>query len=355
MKKQFILFILIYTTIFAQKDVLTVDVHLFRPMVMSIGSEGYEGYDIDLWERLAHDLNETFNYRFVGDFKSVMPRIKNGDADVSIGGLTIRSDREEIADFTQPYVNTGTGILIKTKIGWVNKVISEFKFYCITLPIKIFPFFLVWLVYVNVIAIIIFFREKGNPDFNDKFPQGYSDSKFFVHVVMSSTGLGNQIPRSKIGRWVTILLMYSGIGFMFPMITGKISSEISERESAYVMCKEDLKGKRIAVKQGTVTAKSPTLHSLGAELTHAVDLQSAKTLLDNDDVDAIVHDKVALDDIAKNNKGYKVVDDLFDYQDYGIALQEGSPLLEKINRLILKYKEDGTMDDLAIKWFGHAR
>jgi|GEM_PF-6276351 len=192
--KRFILFILIiYTVIYAetgQKEKLVVDVHLFRPMV-AIENAEYTGYDIDLWEKLAKDLNQPYEYRFVSEFKNVMPRIKTKEADVSIGGLTIRSDREEYADFTYPYIKTGAGILIKVDTGWWNKVVSNIKFYCITLPVKIYPFFIAWFLYVNVIAIIIFFREKGNPDFNDKFPEGYADSKFFVHVVMSSTGLGN--------------------------------------------------------------------------------------------------------------------------------------------------------------------
>jgi len=149
--------------------------------------------------------------------------------------------------------------------------------------------------------------------------------------------------------------MYSGIGFMFPMITGQISSTIRDRASEYVSCIEDLRGKNIAVKQETASSKSRSLYNIGANLIYVEDLKSAIILLDNGNVDAVVHDKVALDDIAKNASCYKVVDDLFDYQDYGIALQEGSQLREKINRLLLKYSEDGILDDLAIKWFGHIR
>lgn len=354
MKKS--IFIFIFSAVVLSKttpsDSLVVDIHEFQPMVAVDREEaptGAAGHDIDLWNKLSEDLDLKFNYHYVDSFSKVMPRLLNG-ADVSLGGITITADREEDADFV-PYMRTGAGILILKEIRFWIRVWLEIVFYA-TLPIALAPFFLGWAIYVCFSALIMWHFEKGNPHFNDKFGPGFPDARFFVHVVISSTGFGNQIPASKWGRRVAVILMYSGIGFMFPLITGQITSKISEKNLMQISCKENLLDKRVAVKKGTVTAQSITLQSLGAELVPCESVDCGIMLLKEGKVDAVVHDKPALEYASKDDPELAVVDELFDVQIYGIALKQGSLLREKINRLILKYEERGFMDELSIKWLG---
>jgi len=332
---------------------LIVDIHEFKPAVINGNQEHFTGHDIDLWDRLALDLNLKFRYNFIDSFSNVMPRIYQEKAHVSIGGISRTADRERGADFV-PYMRSGAGIMVSKDIGfWINLWLN-IKFYA-GLFVSIVPFILVWIVYVCIAALFMFFLEKGNPDFNDKFGPGFPDARFFVHVVISSTGFGNQIPRSAWGRRVTVLLMYSGIGFMFPMITGKISSEMSAKNLSYITCKEDLRGKRVALKEGTVTAKSRTLHDIGVEPTYVKTVSQGIDLLKGKHVDAVVHDKPALEFESKDDPALHVVDDLFDIQIYGIALQSNSPLRERICQKILEYEEDGVLDELSVKWLGSPR
>lgn len=339
---------------------LVVDVHEFKPTVIDGGvykkhgepeTRDFKGHDIDLWNRLSKDLNLKFRYNFVDSFSNVMPRLKQEEAHVSLGGITITANREKDADFV-PYMRSGAGILITKDVGfWINFWLNV-KFYVLQLPLKLYPFFIGWACYICFCALVMFFLEKGNPDFNDKFSKGFPEARFFVHVVISSTGFGNQIPLSKWGRRVTVLLMYSGIAYMFPMITGKITSEISAKELSYITCKEDLRGKRVALKNGTVTAQSKTLHDIGIEPIFVKDVNNGILLLKDGTVDAVVHDKPALEYAAKDDENLSVVDELFDVQMYGIALQNNSPLREKINQKILEYEESGVLDKLSVKWLG---
>lgn len=331
---------------------LIVDIHEFKPLILN--ENGYRGHDIDLWDQISKDLKmaegDDFRYNFVDAFREVMPRLKELKADVSLGGITITADREEDADFI-PYMRSGAGILITKEIGFFNKLWLNIVFYA-KLFVELIPFFLTWACYVCFWALIIWRLEIGNKDFNDKLGEGFADSRFFVHVVISSTGFGNQIPMSKWGRRVAVILMYSGIGFMFPLITGKITTEMSEKNLTYISCKEDLHGKKVAVKNGTVTANSITLLNLGAELVSVPNVADGVQLLRMGNVDAVVHDKPALEYVAKDDPELAVVDELFDIQIYGIALKQGSPLREKISRLVLEYEESGFMDELSIKWLG---
>ncbi|CAD6992159.1 unnamed protein product [Ceratitis capitata] len=87
-----------------------------------VGNDQYEGYSIDLIKNLAAKLG--FNYTFIDggtDYGSynkttnttsgMMKEILEGRAELAISDLTITSEREEIIDFSIPFMNLGIAIL----------------------------------------------------------------------------------------------------------------------------------------------------------------------------------------------------------------------------------------------------
>ncbi|XP_067619823.1 glutamate receptor ionotropic, kainate 2-like isoform X2 [Eurosta solidaginis] len=86
------------------------------------GNNQYEGYSIDLIKELAAKLG--FNYTFInggsdyGSFNrttnvttGMIKEINEGRADLAITDLTITSERQEIIDFSIPFMNLGIAIL----------------------------------------------------------------------------------------------------------------------------------------------------------------------------------------------------------------------------------------------------
>jgi ABC-type amino acid transport substrate-binding protein len=72
-------------------------------------------------------------------------------------------------------------------------------------------------------------------------------------------------------------------------------------------------------------------------------------------VDAVVYDAPSLLYYA-NGEGQgevTVVGKVFEPQDYGIALKQGSPRREQINRAILALMESGEIARIRAQWFGH--
>lgn len=346
--KYVIIFIFLLITIVVGQDTLIVDLHEYKPLVIK-NDGNYTGHDVELWNAIAKDNNFVFKYNFVNDFNSVIHRVNNQQCDASIGGLSMTYERECNSNFSLPYMHSGSGILIKVDVGWRAKIWKTIVFY-VNLFLTIIPFLIFWILYICIGAIAIWYCEIGNPMFDDKFKKGFPDARFFVHVVISSTGFGNQVPESKLGRKITVILMYSGIGFMFPMITGKISSEMTAAKFEYVMNVSDLKGRNVAVKKGTTASKSTKLKTVGVKLQSTNNLDEAVVALLSGKVDAVVHDRPALKYISQQVEGVKVVNELFDIQDYAIVLPNSSPLQEKINRSILKFKENGFLDELSLKW-----
>jgi ABC-type amino acid transport substrate-binding protein len=73
-------------------------------------------------------------------------------------------------------------------------------------------------------------------------------------------------------------------------------------------------------------------------------------------VDAVVYDATNLLFYANNEGKGKVVvvGKIFEPQDYGLAIPQGSPLREKINRAILNLVENDELGRTFAKWLGPA-
>ena len=71
-------------------------------------------------------------------------------------------------------------------------------------------------------------------------------------------------------------------------------------------------------------------------------------------LDAVVYDRPNLQYYAQHEgKGrVDVAGSTFAPQAYGIAIPQGSPLREDLNRVLLKIKENGTLERIRSKWFG---
>ncbi len=69
-----------------------------------------EGVDIDIIRNAAKKLGMTADIRAT-PFADMMPMVKNGDADIAAGGLTITEGRSRNVDFSIPYATGGSAFL----------------------------------------------------------------------------------------------------------------------------------------------------------------------------------------------------------------------------------------------------
>ncbi|KYN07451.1 Glutamate receptor, ionotropic kainate 2 [Cyphomyrmex costatus] len=90
-----------------------------------IGNDRYEGFAIDIIQEMSKMLG--FNYTFevqidkaYGSFNNItkkwdgmLGKIISGEADLAITDLTITAAREEVVDFTDPFMNLGISILYR--------------------------------------------------------------------------------------------------------------------------------------------------------------------------------------------------------------------------------------------------
>ncbi|HZJ87390.1 MAG TPA: transporter substrate-binding domain-containing protein [Erysipelothrix sp.] len=110
---------------------------------------------------------------------------------------------------------------------------------------------------------------------------------------------------------------------------------------------EDLKGKKIAVQQGT-TGNEYVNTVEGAEALEFKGMVEAGLAVANGNADASVMDKLTAEILANNNKNLKVLEGALVSEETAIAVaKEDKTLLDAVNELLAELQADGTLD----KWF----
>ncbi|AKB26123.1 Glutamine ABC transporter, periplasmic glutamine-binding protein [Methanosarcina sp. MTP4] len=69
------------------------------------------GFDVDLMNAIAEDQGFKVIYQDQ-DFSGLIPALQTGNIDIIASGMTIRPDREEQVDFSEPYINAGLAIAV---------------------------------------------------------------------------------------------------------------------------------------------------------------------------------------------------------------------------------------------------
>lgn len=79
----------------------------------------YTGFDIDLWAAIAKQAQLQYRLQPM-DFNGIIPGLQTRNIDVALAGITIRDDRKEVIDFSDPYYESGLSILVNTDTNNIN-------------------------------------------------------------------------------------------------------------------------------------------------------------------------------------------------------------------------------------------
>jgi glutamine transport system substrate-binding protein len=71
----------------------------------------YTGFDIELWEAIAKEAGLQFRWQPM-DFNGIIPGLQTRNIDAALAGITIRDDRKQVIDFSDPYYESGLAILV---------------------------------------------------------------------------------------------------------------------------------------------------------------------------------------------------------------------------------------------------
>jgi polar amino acid transport system substrate-binding protein len=330
------------------KNKIKVAISEFPPLIIDNHGK-YSGFEIELWEMIAKEAKLKFEYKKY-NFPEIIPLIAKKKVDIVLAGITINEKREKIIDFSHATLNSGLLILTSASRDRVS-IKNTLKSFLGASKRLLGPLLLI-ILFVFFFGHLFWFFEKDAGTFTRGYYPGIIQSFWLVICNMTTDSFGDFIPHTAAGRVIIIFELFTGIA-IFGLMIGEVTAFISEKKvRSLIEDPADLAQKTVATVRDTTSLK--TLTKLGAKVIPVEKIEEAYKKLEENKVDAIVYDAPAVIHYTENEgKGkFNVVGTVFEKQNYGVALQSGSPLRDKINQVILKLRESGYYDLLYKKWFG---
>lgn len=327
---------------------LRVATKVFKPFVFRDGKD-WAGFSIDLWEAVALYLDLRFVWVETEDVQSLLAAVEpTGDCDVAIAGISMTRNRELHVDFSYPFFESGLQVMTSTE-GASSTFITD-----TLLPVLLQVGGAGVLILLFVAHIIWLAERRRNTDmFPKAYLQGIWAGFWWSAVTLTTVGYGDTVPRSKSGRLVALVWMFSGI-ILISFFTATVTTGLTiEKLEGPIQGPHDLVGHSVGTVGGSTAERY--LIDAGHNRKGYPTIEDAYAALINREVEAVVYDAPALRyDLRRQGSGSKlaIVGPMFERQSYAVALREGSPLREAVNRALLHLREDGTFESIYQRWFG---
>ncbi|MDM8569055.1 transporter substrate-binding domain-containing protein [Thiotrichales bacterium HSG1] len=343
-----------------EPETFRVAIKLSEPWVMydknlPIEERNPVGFSIDFWNGIAEKLKVQTEWVYSKDVSELLKTVQENRAEVGISAVTIRSDREEIINFSTSMFELGLQIMLRSDMG----ITSPFK----VLREEVGKFITLANFIVFCLALLMAINLRWWADTNDQgtklFPQTYwlgIHSAFWWSVTMLITW---DAPRNRGGlaRFIDLCWHFTGLVAM-SVLTGIIAAALTiQAVGGTIKNEKDLPGKRVAAV--ATDAPKDYLKNIGAIVIQVDTLNQGIKMLLNKEVEALVHDGPRLlyltEKINQTEEKVIVLPAVFNYQNYGIVLPNNNKYLEKINLALLELRESDGLNNsfhsrLKKKW-----
>lgn len=301
-----------------------------------------EGVNIWLWEKVAKELDIVYEMQQM-NFSEMLNAVEAGTIDISINPLTITSERSKKMNFTHTYyASNSTVVVYKSsywqKLGQTIKSIFNLNF------LRAF-FALLFLIFIFGLGIWIFERHENDEQFRPGW-KGLWDGLWWSVVTMTTVGYGDKSPKSRGGKMIALIWMFSGLLFISGLTASVASTlTVNEMKLSYDSFSEFRKSTVGCIKN------SSTNEFLEEMLFH--DIQIYESVTDGLDdlksgkLDAFLYDEPILKYQINQSDSYRNIRILpmkFDLQFYAFGLPKTHVELEQIiSQEILEITE-------SVKW-----
>ena len=318
-----------------------------------VDSDGsISGVSVDLWRRVAEQMEWPFRLIPVSDMESILSGLEQGQYDAAIGAITITPERAARVDFSYPAHRSGVAIAIRKQTGLIFALMSYG-----TAVSELGPLILVILAMLILIGIAMWIVERrvratAQGAGAESAVVSLRDGLYWAVVTMTTVGYGDKTPKTPLGRGVAIIWMMSSLVLVSLLSTSLVSRLTADRvEASNLAASIDLNGKKLAA----------VAHSSGAEYldqmhlpyTKYKDLPEALNSLANGQSNVVVNSVGALQYfVAKRYaKVIEVPQGLLAPAHMAIALPEHSPIKKPIDRALIRITNSPEWRTLEERFF----
>nr|XP_026489833.1 glutamate receptor ionotropic, kainate 2 isoform X3 [Vanessa tameamea] len=351
------------------------------------GNAQFEGYAIDLIHEISKILG--FNYTFKlapdGRYGSYNRETKEWDgmirelleqrADVAIADLTITYDREQVVDFTMPFMNLGISVLYRKPIKQPPNLFSFLS------PLSLDVWIYMATAYLGV-SVLLFILARFSPYEWDN-PRNCLDEPPVLEnqfTLLNSLWftIGSLMQQgSDIAPKAVSTRMVAGMWWFFTLImissyTANLAAFLTvERMDSPIESAEDL-AKQTKIKYGALKGGSTAaffrdsnfstyqrmwsfMESARPSVFTSSNKEGEERVMRGKGAYAYLMESTTIEYVVERNCDLTQVGGMLDSKGYGIAMPPNSPYRTAISGAVLKLQEEGKLHILKTKWWKEKR
>ena len=318
------------------------------PFAMQDENGNWSGITIELWEKIASELNIGYDYKPLS-LNSIFDALQDTTIDIGAAALSITSDREAIVDFSHSFFTTGLGIAVVSKQSnsWSDIVMAGFSRQFLEVVAV-----LASILFIFGVLIWFFERKQNRGQFSEKTIKGIGAGFWWSAVTMTTVGYGDKAPVTLPGRLVAIVWMFTGI-IIISTLTASITSALTVASlEAGITGPKDLPNATTATIENSTSADYLSNRGIYPKVYSSV--EEGLSALEEGVVDAFVFDAPTLIYLINHNHSstLRVLPARFEQQQYGIALPFNSSLRQEVNQILLSLMERGVLEEIRRKYLG---
>lgn len=316
------------------------------PFAMKRQDGSWHGISIDLWRRAAERLHLRYRFAEAETVQALVEGTADGSFDAAIAAMTVTAARERVVDFTHPFYTTGLGVAVS---------VSESRWQSVFRALVSLGFFQAVLALVGIamgVGFVIWLLERRKTEHFSGGAKGLGTSFWWSAIAMTQAGAAQNAPSTLPGRVVAIGWMIASI-IAIAVFTAGITSTLTRRElQGVVHGVNDLRSVRVGALAGSTTVDY--LDRQRMPHRSFASAQEGLRALQAGDIDAFVYDKPLLTWIVLHDFSttLRMLDIVFDTQNYAIALPKGSPLRAALNVPLLDETESDWWQQTLFQYLG---
>jgi polar amino acid transport system substrate-binding protein len=328
---------------------LRVATRIVPPLVLE-QTGSLTGFSIELWNTIAERMKVKTSFVVGSDVDTLLEAVRSGKADLGVSAVSITSEREADFDFSQPILNAGLQIMVRSAGEAQANPLRDL------LQLLFSPTILVWLgialLMILIPAHLIWLLERRHPHGiipNENYFPGIFFAMYWAAGTLATQA--DQSPRQWLARVIAVLWMFTGVVFV-AFYTAQLTATLAVQQiQGMINGPDELPGRSVGTTMGSTA--DAYLRKLNAQVREFANIEDAYTALLDRRLDAVVFDApVLLHYAAHDGKGrVQVVGKMFHQEDYGIVFPPNSALRKKVDGALLTLREDGTYARIHDKWF----